>query len=57
MKESQMSEISEFIRRVVIEKEVGSRIRGDIAEFRRNYSEIHYCFEKAVDAYKYFKIR
>jgi glycine hydroxymethyltransferase len=57
MRESQMSDIAEFIRRVVVEKEVGSKIRGDIAEFRRNYSEIHYCFEKAADAYKYFKIR
>ncbi len=57
MRESQMSDVAEFIRRVVVEKEVGSKIRGDIAEFRRNYSEIHYCFEKAADAYKYFKIR
>jgi glycine hydroxymethyltransferase len=57
MRESQMAEIAEFIRRVVIGKEDVSKIRGDVAEFRRNYSKVHYCFEKAADAYKYFKIR
>lgn len=57
MRESQMAEIAEFIRRVVIGKEDVSKIRRDVAEFRRNYSKVHYCFEKAADAYKYFKIR
>jgi glycine hydroxymethyltransferase len=57
MRESQMTDIAEFIRRVVIEKEDSNKIRGDIAEFRRTYSKIHYCFEEAADAYKYLKIR
>lgn len=57
MRESQMAEIAEFIRRVVIGKEDVSKIRRDVAEFRRSYSKVHYCFEKAADAYKYFKIR
>ncbi|MCW3980702.1 MAG: serine hydroxymethyltransferase [Candidatus Bathyarchaeota archaeon] len=57
MRESQMAEIAEFIRRVVIGKEDVSKIRRDVVEFRRNYSKVHYCFEKAADAYKYFKIR
>ncbi|MCW4052521.1 MAG: serine hydroxymethyltransferase [Candidatus Bathyarchaeota archaeon] len=57
MREPQMAEIAEFIRRVVIKKEDINRIRGDVTEFKRNYSKVHYCFEKATDAYKYFKIR
>ena len=57
MRETQMTDIAEFIRRVVIEKEDRNKIRGDIAEFRRTYSKIHYCFEEAADAYKYLKIR
>ncbi len=56
MRESQMSDIAEFIRRVVIEKEDIKKIRRDVTEFRRSYSKIRYCFEEAADAYKYFKI-
>ena len=57
MKESEMTEIAEFIKRVIINKEDAERVKRDVAEFRKNYQKVHYCFENATDAYKYTKIR
>jgi len=57
MRESEMCEIAEFIKRVVIEKEPLEKVKTDVAEFRRDYQKVHYCFENATDAYKYIKIR
>ncbi len=57
MKESEMTEIAEFVKRVIINKESVERVRTDVAEFRKNYQKVHYCFEDATEAYKYTKIR
>jgi glycine hydroxymethyltransferase len=57
MKESEMTEIAEFAKRVVIDKEQPEEVSKDVAEFRRDYQKVHYCFEGATDAYKYLKIR
>jgi glycine hydroxymethyltransferase len=57
MKEAEMAEIAEFIKRVIIDKESLEKVRADIAEFRKNYQRVHYCFENATEAYKYIKIR
>jgi glycine hydroxymethyltransferase len=57
MKESEMTEIAEFIKRVIIDKEPLEKVRMDVAEFRKNYQKVHYCFENATEAYKYVKIR
>ncbi|RJS81602.1 serine hydroxymethyltransferase, partial [Candidatus Bathyarchaeota archaeon] len=57
MKESEMQEIAEFIKRVIIDKEPLEKVRADVAEFRKDYQKVHYCFENAVEAYKYIKIR
>jgi len=57
MKENEMKEIAEFIKRVVIDKEDVNRVKADVAEFRKGYQRVHYCFENATEAYKYIKIR
>jgi glycine hydroxymethyltransferase len=57
MKEPEMSEIAEFIKCVIIDKGSLEKIRADVAEFRRNYQKVHYCFENATEAYEYTKIR
>ena len=57
MKESQMEEIAEFIKRVIIDKESPEKVRTDVAELRKDYQKVHYCFESATEAYKYVKIR
>jgi glycine hydroxymethyltransferase len=57
MKESEMTEIAEFVRRVIIDKESTDKVGVDVAEFRRDYQKVHYCFENTTEAYKYVRIR
>ncbi len=57
MKESEMVEIAEFIKRVVIDKEDAEKVKKDVIGFRKSYQRVHYCFEDATEAYKYTKIR
>jgi len=56
MKESEMGEIAEFIKRAVIDGEFPERVAADVAEFRRDYQRVHYAFESATQAYDYIKI-
>ena len=57
MKESEMIVIAELIKRVVIGKDSVEKVKADIAEFRKSYQKVHYCFENATEAYKYIRIR
>jgi glycine hydroxymethyltransferase len=57
MKEGEMIEIADFIKRVVVDKEDVGRVKKDVAEFRKYYQKVHYCFENTTEAYKYIKIR
>lgn len=57
MKGSEMVEIAEFMKRVIIEKEDVNKVKKDVAEFRKDFQKVHYCFEDAAEAYKYIKIR
>jgi glycine hydroxymethyltransferase len=57
MKESEMPEIAEFIKRVVIDKENVEKVKQDAAEFRKNFQRVHYCFENSTEAYKYVRVR
>lgn len=57
MKEPEMAEIADFVNRVIIGKESVENVKRDVAEFRKNYQRVHYCFENATEAYKYIKIR
>ena len=57
MKESEMEEIAEFIKRVIIDKEDAEKVKSDVTAFRRDYQKVHYCFENATEAYEYVRIR
>jgi len=57
MKESEMTEIAEFMKRVIINKETVDKVKKDVATFRKGYQKVHYCFEDATEAYEYLKIR
>ena len=57
MKTSHMSEVAEFIKRVIIDKEEPSKVKEDVAAFRKDFQKVHYCFETAKDAYEYIKVR
>ena len=56
MKESEMKEIANFIKRVVIDKQDPSLIANNVADFRKEFHKIHYAFDDTVDAYEYIDI-
>jgi glycine hydroxymethyltransferase len=56
MKESEMEEIAEFIRRVVVKNEDPKSVTNDVVEFKKRFQKVQYCFEPG-EAYQYIKIR
>jgi glycine hydroxymethyltransferase len=56
MKENEMKEIADFIKRVVLDKEPPEELGREVAEFRRGFQKIHYCFEKEAKAHSYINI-
>jgi glycine hydroxymethyltransferase len=57
MKRSQMAEVAEFMKRVIVDKEPPERVKTDVTGFRKDFQKIHYAFETARSAYEYIKIR
>jgi glycine hydroxymethyltransferase len=57
MKESEMKQIAEFVKHVIIDKQPPEKVAAEVAEFRKNYQKVYYCFENTTEAYKYIKIR
>lgn len=55
MKEDEMVEIADFIQRVVLDKESTEKVGGEVAEFRKGFQTVQYCFEKAAQAHAYVK--
>jgi glycine hydroxymethyltransferase len=57
MKEHDMQDIAEFIKRVVIDKEDTARIAEEVAEFRRMFQNVHYSFDgEGLGAYEYISL-
>jgi glycine hydroxymethyltransferase len=57
MKESEMIEVADFMKRVILNGENPKKVAEDVAEFRKGYQCCHYCFEEAAEAYKYIRLR
>jgi glycine hydroxymethyltransferase len=57
MREAEMIDIADFIKRIVVDNEDAKKVRGEVQEFRRDYQKVHYCFEEAAEAHKYMKLR
>jgi glycine hydroxymethyltransferase len=51
MKESHMSEVAGFFKRVLIDKEDPLKVREDVKDFKKDFQRIHYCFSKDAPAY------
>ena len=52
MKESHMSEIAEYIKKVAIDNK---NVKEEVSEFMNQYTKVHYSFTKDDDAYKYIE--
>jgi glycine hydroxymethyltransferase len=56
MKESEMKEIAEFIKRVVVDKQDPHTVAKDVAEFRKRFQQLHYTFNNTIGAYEYISL-
>ena len=56
MKESEMYDIAEFFKRILIKNESSTKIKEDIKEFRTHYQEIKFCFNNNFRGYDYIKL-
>jgi glycine hydroxymethyltransferase len=56
MKEDEMEEVARFIRRVLKDKEPTAKIRKEVAEFRKEFQSVHYCFHEDFNGYAYHKL-
>ncbi len=57
MKESDMVEISEFVKQVVVDRRSVEEVREKVVSFRKNFQKVDYAFSSAKAAYEYIKIR
>lgn len=57
MDESEMKQIAEYIADVIVRGKDPVKVAEEVAEFRKNYRRVHYCFENATGAYDYIRIR
>ncbi|MFQ5979101.1 MAG: serine hydroxymethyltransferase [Candidatus Heimdallarchaeota archaeon] len=56
MGESEMDYIAELIKRVIIDLQDPVSIAKEVAEFRGDFRELHYCFNTGTKAYEYISI-
>ena len=57
MKESDMKDVAEFIKKVVVDKKDKKKIALEVKKFRKDYQKVRYCFESKSGGYDYIKIR
>jgi glycine hydroxymethyltransferase len=55
MGKSEMEDIAELIKKVIVDKKDPKKVKGDVIEFRKNFQEIKYCFQSPNKAYEYIK--
>jgi glycine hydroxymethyltransferase len=56
MMEGEMVDVAEFLERVVKRGEAPAAVKEDVAEFKKDYNTIHYCFEEGMEAYRLWKM-
>jgi glycine hydroxymethyltransferase len=54
---SEMDEIAELIKRIVVDKDSPRSVAEEVAELRAGFQKVHYCFDSTRNAYDYIGIR
>ncbi len=57
MKQSEMKEVADFIKQVIIDKKDPKTLVSKVKSFRKSFQKIHYCFDNELGAYEYVKLR
>jgi glycine hydroxymethyltransferase len=55
MGKSEMTDIADFFKELIIDKKDPKKIKNEVAEFRKDFQEIKYCFQSPNEAYEYLK--
>ncbi len=55
MGKSEMKDIAAFFKKLIIEKKDPKKVKNEVAEFRKDFQEIKYCFQSQNKAYEYLK--
>ena len=55
MGKSEMVDIADFFKKLIIDKQDPKKVKKEVAAFRKDYQECKYCFQSPNDAYEYRK--
>ena len=55
MGKSEMIDIAEFFKQLIIEQKDPKKVKNEIIEFRKEFQEVKYCFQNINHAYEYIK--
>ncbi|MFX1467739.1 MAG: serine hydroxymethyltransferase [Promethearchaeota archaeon] len=55
MGKSEMIDIAEFFKKLIIDKKDPKIVKNEVAEFRKDFQDIKYCFQSNSKAYEYLK--
>ena len=56
MGKSEMIDIAEFFKKLLVDKKDPKKIKNEIAEFRKDFQELKFCFQKSSNPYEYLKL-
>ncbi len=57
MKESDMEVIADFIAQILKEQKDPEKVKEEVSDFRKDFQDLHYCFESSKGAHEYIEIR
>ncbi|MFW9989727.1 MAG: serine hydroxymethyltransferase [Candidatus Odinarchaeota archaeon] len=55
MGKSEMVDIAEFFKKLLIDRKNPKKIKNEVVDFRKDFQEIKYCFQSPNKAYEYLK--
>jgi len=57
MKKSEMEEVADFFKKVICDNKDPAKVALEVAELKKGFQKVNYCFSSTKDAYEYIKIR
>ena len=55
MGKSEMIDIADFFKDLLVDKKDPEKVKQEVSEFKKGFQEIHYCFQSPNKAYEYMK--
>ena len=57
MKKSEMIEVADMMKKVIVDNEDSTKVAAQASELRKDFQKVQYCFSSEHGAYEYVKIR